>query len=199
MKDSRKEDSSLRKTRLRSNRIFIMASVLVCMTLFSFYLLGNIYARYTSESEGSDSARVAAFVFTAKSDKNQSMLLDLSDVKKPGDSKSIEIHVSNAENEYSQVSEVAENYTCTLNLLGDMPLKCELTPKDSSSPAVTVDARGTKTEGCTDQLAAGQFQRDEYILNVFWPSERNSADYADYAAGEYVSWLEIEIVCKQID
>ena len=37
------------------------AGVLLCLTLFSFWLTAGLYARYCTSSEGSDSARVAGF------------------------------------------------------------------------------------------------------------------------------------------
>jgi len=38
-----------------------IAGVLLCLTLFSFYLTAGLYARYGTGSESGDSARVAAF------------------------------------------------------------------------------------------------------------------------------------------
>ena len=38
-----------------------IASCLFCLTLFSFYLCGGLYARYTTSDSGEDTARVARF------------------------------------------------------------------------------------------------------------------------------------------
>ena len=38
-----------------------IASCLFCLTLFSFYLCGGLYARYTTSDSGEDAARVARF------------------------------------------------------------------------------------------------------------------------------------------
>ena len=38
-----------------------VAGVLLCLTLFSFYLTAGLYARYSTRGESGDSARVAAF------------------------------------------------------------------------------------------------------------------------------------------
>ena len=38
-----------------------IASFLFCLTLFSFYLCGGLYARYTTSGSGEDVARVAKF------------------------------------------------------------------------------------------------------------------------------------------
>lgn len=38
-----------------------IAACLFCLTLFSFYLCGGLYARYTTSARGEDAARVAKF------------------------------------------------------------------------------------------------------------------------------------------
>ena len=38
-----------------------LAAILLCLTLFSFYLCGGLYARYTTSDSGEDAARVARF------------------------------------------------------------------------------------------------------------------------------------------
>lgn len=38
-----------------------LAAILFCLTLFSFYLCGGLYARYTTSDSGEDAARVARF------------------------------------------------------------------------------------------------------------------------------------------
>jgi len=38
-----------------------LAAILLCLTLFSFYLCGGLYARYTTSNSGEDAARVARF------------------------------------------------------------------------------------------------------------------------------------------
>ena len=38
-----------------------LAAILLCLTLFSFYFCGGLYARYTTSDSGEDAARVARF------------------------------------------------------------------------------------------------------------------------------------------
>ena len=38
-----------------------LAAILLCLTLFSFYLCGGLYARYTTSDSGEDAGRVARF------------------------------------------------------------------------------------------------------------------------------------------
>ena len=46
------------------NILMCIVAALLCATLFSMYLVGGLYARYTTSISGSDSARVAAFSIT---------------------------------------------------------------------------------------------------------------------------------------
>ncbi len=43
----------------KRNIAMYAAAILLCLTLFSSYLMGGLYARYTTEATGSDGARVA--------------------------------------------------------------------------------------------------------------------------------------------
>lgn len=53
-----------RQPRAKMNIPMLCACVLLCLTLFSFYLTGGLYARYITRAEASDSARVAMFSVT---------------------------------------------------------------------------------------------------------------------------------------
>lgn len=48
-----------RKTKM--NIPMCLAAILLCLTLFSFYLCGGLYARYTTSDSGEDAGRVARF------------------------------------------------------------------------------------------------------------------------------------------
>ena len=50
-----------RRPKAKINIPMCAACVLLCLTLFSFYLCGGFYARYTANDTGSDSARVITF------------------------------------------------------------------------------------------------------------------------------------------
>ena len=49
----------------KPNIVLRLAALLLCLTLFSLYLLAGLYARYTVTGTAADSARVAAFQPTA--------------------------------------------------------------------------------------------------------------------------------------
>lgn len=50
-----------RQPRAKMNIPMCCAGVLLCLTLFSFYFTGGLYARYITRAEGADSARVITF------------------------------------------------------------------------------------------------------------------------------------------
>lgn len=68
----------------REKWLIYTLAVLLCLTLSSTWLMSNIYARYTAEASGSDTARVAAYVFELK-DATDSQVLNLEQIRKPGD------------------------------------------------------------------------------------------------------------------
>lgn len=58
----------MRQSNRRTPVVFHVGLVLFCLVLFSTYLTGGLYARYTTTASGSDSARVAKFQITSGSD-----------------------------------------------------------------------------------------------------------------------------------
>lgn len=52
------------KSNQKTPVVFRLGIILLCCMLFSTYLMGNLYARYTTTASGSDSARVAKFDVT---------------------------------------------------------------------------------------------------------------------------------------
>ena len=51
----------VRHHKTKMNIPMCLAAILLCLTLFSFYLCGGLYARYTTSDSGEDAARVARF------------------------------------------------------------------------------------------------------------------------------------------
>lgn len=56
----------MKKLNSRTPVVFHVGLVLLCMVLFSTYLTGGLYARYTTSASGEDGARVAKFQITNK-------------------------------------------------------------------------------------------------------------------------------------
>ena len=90
-----------------------VACVLLCLTLISVHMLGGIYAKYISKSEGDDSARVAKFSITdGNAYLSAEPILEIA----PGE-RLLTVEVENN-------SEVAVDYIVTFeNMTDNIPLK----------------------------------------------------------------------------
>jgi len=56
-----KSNTNRRSPRNPGSFLMGLAAVLFCLVAFSTYLMGGLYARYTTQGQGGDSARVAKF------------------------------------------------------------------------------------------------------------------------------------------
>lgn len=80
------------KPNMKTPAIFRIGLALLCLMLFSFALMGNLYARYTVSDASSDGATVATFSFSDDLSE-QSLTMDLS--LAPGESEETPIKVVN--------------------------------------------------------------------------------------------------------
>ena len=138
------------RPKVKFNIPICLAAVLLCLTLFSFYFSGGLYAKYVTRASGSDSARVAKFDVSIQSVLDiYSEMIPLGDIQ-PGDSKTIEFTVTNN-------SEVAVAFIATVtNLTGNLPLDIPLS-------------------GVPQNLAPGENKAIE--LTVSW--DKNKSDPAN--------------------
>ena len=95
--------SNTKNRRPSGNLMMRLAAVLFCMVMFSTYLMGGLYARYTVKGTGKDSARVAAFDVRTSGPEGVQVLYS------QGDSGEYKLEVVNA-------SEVAISYTIRVNV-----------------------------------------------------------------------------------
>ncbi len=107
-----------------------VACVLFCLTLFSFYFTGGLFARYVTNNEGVDSARVIKFGdititetgdFTAQADKNNFIV-----IPGVGLSKDVELAFTGSEAATyvfveieTEYTPTADNYTFTYGTNGE--------------------------------------------------------------------------------
>ena len=200
-------------------RIF---AVLLCLTLVSLWLLTNMFARYTTQVSSEDSARVAAYVFSLE-DGTGSQILDLKNIKKPGDTQTYTFTVQNQRG--NTVSEVAQKYSIKLEVNGSMPITCEV--KEDAASDGTINSGGSvvckasnlPTESQADfiqdvdpaesgehseitnisesiSLSPLEQYKKTYILTVTWPGAYNDAKYSS-ASGTSVVTLTVN--AEQVD
>lgn len=178
------------------NRLLRAAWVLLLLVLLSTWWVCGLYARYTAEISGSDSARVAAFVFSSQG--RDSAALDLSGIQKPGDSVTYTFTVTNQKG--GAVSEVSERIGVSVQLNGSMPLTCTVF-KDSGTILTAEITAAEQTlpvteTGYGDMLPAGTPQTDTYEMKVEWPAAENNIIYASRSA---VAEAVLTVTAEQVD
>lgn len=156
--------------------IYILATLL-CLVLASFWLMCNIYARYTTEASGSDEARVAKFSVTETGDLTQQIKADVY----PGYSQNFNISVKND-------SEVAIEYIMEIkNIYENLPLQFKM-----------LDQSGSEISTKSAEIAAQDSKTYIYQLNISWPTdgENTSLKSPDYAGKTDVIEITLKAVQK---
>ena len=193
------------RTEKRGNMILTrIVPILLSLLCVSTSLLSGLLARYTTSSASSDTAAVAAWVFSAP---DGSDLLPLVDVTKPGDSAACPFTVKNYSG--SVISEVAEQISINISAIGNMPLVIELYDPDADEPDTPIASADlasyaedvttlavTDSLTTSDSLLAAVETGKLYTLAVEWPAERN--EYA-LAYPNSIALLEFSVAAEQID
>lgn len=134
--------------------------ILLCLVLMSFWLMCNMYAKYTSQASGSDSARVAKFNVTEAGEATQQIKVDAW----PGFKKEYQVSVTNN-------SEVAIDYTMDIkNKYENLPLKFQM-----------LDENGTEITPKKAEILAQDQTQHTYTLRISWPEDKKDPDYAGKA------------------
>lgn len=82
----------VKQTTQKRNIPMCLAALLLCLTMVSLYLVSGLFAKYTTESDSNDSARVAAFYVTSEGTATQTLLIQN---MKPGEERTYELKVKN--------------------------------------------------------------------------------------------------------
>lgn len=172
----------------KEEHIIYIAAILLCLVLASFWLMSNIYARYTAQGSGGDSARVAIFGNDASININ-----DFPDKWKPGTEYTYNITVTNQTNR--KTSEVAQKYEMEIVTAGNLPLTYTLEKNGTKMDEFSESNQNKYTfKDDTMKFEAGTAREDTYQLKIKWPEDKNDASLSsipDYA--------KININVEQID
>lgn len=169
----------MNRSRQKERWIIYILAVLLCLVLASFWLMSNIYARYTSEASGSDQARVAVFGHS------QSITLSNEDVMKalkPGADFTYTLRVANYD--ATRTSEVALQYSMEIVTAGNLPLTYTLYRQEGQNEQMIgsfTESSDKKTEKITNddmRFTAGTNAESSYVLKVQWPADKNGEIYA---------------------
>ena len=176
----------------RIPRKLLHTAVIICVAVLCLTSVGITSAKYISQSHGNDSASVACFSPSLISENN----IDISDIKKPGDSTEKTFKVQNFSG--GSVSEVTMTYTITLKTTGNLPLCFTLLDADGNS-LVVWDCDGTngqreyKYESPT-AFSPGVAQTHDYTIRAQWQSDRNAARFSGMTDAVYLS-----VIWEQVD
>ncbi|WP_206214510.1 hypothetical protein [Adlercreutzia sp. ZJ242] len=176
--------------------------MLLVLVVITTCLAVNLHARFATEGEAQDSARVAGFVLTKGG--KQSKPIGLSDIKKPGDKATYTFTVSNSNANGSVVSEVALKCLFEVRINGSMPLVCTIREKDAAeSDRSLLTAELTENSASSVEVweegalfAAATRDIKTYVLTVTWPEDKNDAKYASHNA---VAEVKLTVKAEQID
>ena len=180
-------------SRQKERWILYTLVVLLCMVLASFWLMCNIYARYSTQASGSDSARVARF------DVQETGTLSSQIINAevyPGFKETYTVGVKNN-------SEVAIEYVMNIkNKYNNLPLQFRML--DSKGNEITTDSSDVSsgyTLSKSQEIVAGDSAEHTYQLEISWPtgttSEGGNLQDPNYAGK--VDVIEITLKAVQKD
>lgn len=177
------------------NRLMQTVILLLGLTLISLWMLSNMYAKYTQTATGEDRARVAGFVFDL-SDTDNSHMIDLQQITKPGDSKNYDFTVTNEKS--GKINETKTTYTIQLEITGNMPLKAVVTNEGNKICEIDASNPDNNPQNNTSKeitFSAGTAEKQENQLTVEWPKDQADSKYANGAAGH----LKLIVKAQQAD
>ena len=176
----------------RIPRKLLHTAVIICFAVLCLVSIEMASAKYISQTHGNDSASVACFSPSLISENN----IDISDIKKPGDSTEKTFKVQNFSGD--SVSEVTMKYTISLKTTGNLPLCFTLLDADGNSLEVW-DCNGTngqqeyKYESPT-VFSPGTTQSHAYQLKAEWSNTQNDSKFSGMTDAVYVSvkWEQVD-------
>lgn len=140
----------MRQSNTKTPIVFRVALVLFCAMLISFSMMGGLYARYVTTISGSDSARVAKFVFTDNLDTQMQTFVTESASMFPGKTVQVTAGISNQ---------------------GEVSIRCIVTVENLTDNLPISDATLASID-----LVPGQSA--DFDIPFTWPADRNSIEYS---------------------
>ncbi len=145
---------------------------LLLLTVACAVVLGVTFARYVTVVQGQGSGDVAAVALGLTGDSTADLTSQLQGMK-PGESRTVNFAVTNTVDKTT--SEVAQNYSVSIETTRNLPLKFELT---AITPGVDKGevATGSGSPWTGGDLPYGSDVTHSYTLTVTWPE--NASDSA---------------------
>ena len=175
----------------RIPRKLLHTAVIICVAVLCLASIEMAWAKYILQSHGNDSASVARFSPSLISENN----IDISDIKKPGDSTEKTFKVQNFSG--GRVSEVTMKYTISLKTTGNLPLRFTLI--DTHGNSLVWDCNGTNGQReykyeCPLVFSPGTTQSHAYQLKAEWSNTQNDSKFSGMTDAVYVSvkWEQVD-------
>ena len=163
-------------SREKEKWIMYTLAILLCLVLTTFWLMCNMYAKYSAKASGSDSARVAKFNVTEEGTATQQIKADVY----PGFSQTYNVSVTNA-------SEVAISYSMDIqNKYANLPLEFKM-----------LDSNDNEITSKSIDISATDHGEHIYKLEISWPTDSDDNKSAEYAGK--TDLLEITLSATQKD
>ena len=162
------------------NRLMQVLILLLSLTLLSLWMLTNLYAKYVTQAEGSDSARVAKFHIDASDNFKETYELNPSMTDQA--EQQIQVEITND-------SEVATQYTFSFEMDGNVPF--EITGKAPEN--VTLTKQENKDQWTVEKEPTKN-QTETYTFTV---KIKNIEENYQYAGG--VGSIKLTVSADQID
>ena len=176
----------------RIPRKLLHTAVTICFAVLCLASIAMTSAKYIFQSHGNDSASVACLSPSLISENN----IDISDIKKPGDSTEKTFKVQNFSGD--SVSEVTMTYTITLKTTGNLPLCFTLLDADGNSLEVW-ECNGTNGQQKYEYesltvFSPGTPQSHTYQLKAEWSNTQNDSKFSGMTDAVYVSvkWEQVD-------
>lgn len=179
----------------RIPRKLLHTAVIICVAALCLASIEMASAKYIFQSHGNDSASVARFSPALNTENN----IDISGIKKPGDSTTQTFKVQNFSGDsVSSVSEVTIKYTISLKTTGNLPLHFTLLDTHGHSLKAW-DCNGTNGQReykyeCPLVFSPGTLQSHTYQLKAEWPNTQNDSKFSGMTDAVYVSvkWEQVD-------
>lgn len=160
-------------------------AVLLCLVMTSFWLMCNVYAKYSAEASGEDGARVAKFEVTETGKDGTELTKQIKMDVCPGFTQNYKVSVTNN-------SEVAITYVMNVeNKYGNLPLRFRM-----------LDENGNEITSERADISAKDQMEHVYQLEISWPVDAESSaasGNADLRSSDYAGKVDvIEITLKAV-
>lgn len=162
------------------NRIWQILLILLALTMFSFWMLGGLYARYVTGAEGEDSARVASFQVNDSNTLQKTYELNPMTINSANRQFTVKI---------TNNSETAVRYTFSVEKNGNLPLNIAV-----NGPNHTTLSKDETADVWRVDKAAGKYQDEPYTFTL---SLDDTDENYQYAGG--VESIVLTVKAEQID